>query len=128
MTSFAAVDPPDAPVPEGGYTQALSVEGATRLLFVSGQVPETRDGEVPEQFEAQCRLVWDNILAALREAGLGVRDLVKVTTYLSDRRHAAVNGEVRRQVLGDHRPALTVVVADIFDSRWLLEIEAIAAA
>jgi hypothetical protein len=29
--------------------------------------------------------------------------------------------------LGDHRPALTVIIADIYDSQWLLEIEAIAA-
>jgi hypothetical protein len=31
-------------------------------------------------------------------------------------------------VLGGHSPALTVIIADIFDSAWLLEIEAIAAA
>jgi enamine deaminase RidA (YjgF/YER057c/UK114 family) len=31
-------------------------------------------------------------------------------------------------VLGDRSPALTVVVAGIFDERWLVEIEAVAAA
>jgi len=31
-------------------------------------------------------------------------------------------------VLGDHRPALTVVLVGIFDEGWLLEIEAVAAA
>jgi 2-iminobutanoate/2-iminopropanoate deaminase len=128
VTTFASVDPPDAPEPLGGYTQALSVVGASRLLFVSGQVPETRAGDVPELFDAQCRLVWANIVAALRAADLEVTDLVKVTTFLSDRRYAEANGRVRREVLGDHRPALTVVVAEIFDSRWLLEIEAVAAA
>ena len=35
---------------------------------------------------------------------------------------------VRRRVLGDHEPALTVIIADIFDEAWLLEIEAIAVA
>ncbi|MCK2220063.1 RidA family protein [Actinomadura sp. ATCC 31491] len=128
MTTYDRIDPSDAPAPQGGYTQALAVAGASRLLFVSGQIPETPDGQVPEGFEAQCRLVWANVLAALRAAGMDVPNLVKVTTYLSDRAHAGTNGAVRREVLGDHRPALTVVVAGIFDPRWLLEIEAVAAA
>lgn len=39
-----------------------------------------------------------------------------------------VNAIVCREVLGGHSPALTVVIAGIFDEKWLLEIEAIAAA
>jgi hypothetical protein len=35
---------------------------------------------------------------------------------------------VRQEVLGTHRPALTVIITGIYDERWLLEIEAIAAA
>ncbi|MCG5220171.1 RidA family protein [Streptosporangium sp. KLBMP 9127] len=127
MPYFAHVDPADSPVAMGGYTQAMSVKGASHLLFVSGQIPESRSGEVPEDFEDQCRLVWHNLTAALTSAGLSVNDLVKVTTFLSDRRYAAINGDVRREILGDHRPALTVIITDIFDDRWLLEIEAIAA-
>jgi len=57
-----------------------------------------------------------------------VTDIVKVTTYLSSRDLAAASSQVRNEVLGDHRPALTVVVAEIFDPRWLLEIEVVAAA
>jgi 2-iminobutanoate/2-iminopropanoate deaminase len=52
---------------------------------------------------------------------------MKVTTDLS-RRYAETNSRVRREMLGDHRPALTVVIAGIFDERWLLEIDAIAGA
>jgi 2-iminobutanoate/2-iminopropanoate deaminase len=52
---------------------------------------------------------------------------VKVTTYLSDRRFGFENGELRREILGDRTPALTVIIAAIFDDSWLLEIEAIAA-
>jgi len=76
----------------------------------------------------QCRLVWANITAALDAAGMDVRNLVKVTTFLSDRRYAAANTAVRQQVLGDHEPALTVIITGIFDAKWLLEIEAVAAA
>jgi 2-iminobutanoate/2-iminopropanoate deaminase len=121
-------DPPDVPAPSGGYTNALEVGFGHRLLFISGQIPEDVDGIVPEDAESQCRLVWQYIVACLESAGMGVTDLVKVTTYLSSREVASANTRVRQEVLGDHQTALTVVIADIFDSRWLLEIDAVAAA
>jgi len=121
-------NPLGAPAAIGGYANAVEITDARRLLFISGQVPMSAEGRVPVGFGAQCRQVWANILECLDEAGLGVEHLVKITTYLSDRSYAEVNSSVRREVLGDHRPALTVVVASIFDEDWLLEIEAIAAA
>jgi 2-iminobutanoate/2-iminopropanoate deaminase len=51
---------------------------------------------------------------------------VKVTTYLSDRCFGAENGRLRQEILGDRTPAVTVIIAGIFDAAWLLEIEAIA--
>ena len=38
------------------------------------------------------------------------------------------NRRVRQEVLGERSPALTVIVTGIFDERWLVEIEAVAAA
>lgn len=59
---------------------------------------------------------------------MSLANLAKVTIFLSDRRHAVENREIRKSVLGEHTPALTVIIADIFDEKWLLEIEAIAVA
>lgn len=122
------IDPVTCPEATGGYVNALRVEGASRLLFISGQIPQTRDGRVPEGIEDRCRLVWTNLTATLTAAGMDVTHLVKVTTFLSDRGHADVNTAVRAEILGGHRPALTVIVAGIWDPAWLVEIEAIAAA
>lgn len=122
------VNAPDAPSPSGGYAQALEVTGADRLLFVSGQIPVTPDGAVPEAFADQARLVWANIEAQLRAAGMTLDNLVKVTIFLADRSHATENREVRKAVLGDRQVAMTVVIAGIFSEAWLLEIEAMAAA
>jgi len=121
------IDPVSVPEATGGYVNALEVVGASRLLFVSGQIPQTPDGQVPVGIEAQCRLVWANLMLTLEEAGVGATNLVKVTTFLSDREHAAVNTAVRQDVLGDHRPSLTVIITGIWDPAWLVEIEAIAA-
>lgn len=111
----------------GGYSAAYEVAGAKRTVYISGQVPDRPDGSLPEGFEAQCRQVWANIDAVLTQAGMTRRDLVKVTTYLSDRRDREVNARIRREVLGEHRPALTIIITGIYDPAWLLEIEAVAA-
>lgn len=122
------VNAPEAPSASGGYSQAVEVTGATRTLYVSGQVPVAQDGSVPETFDKQCRLAWRNVEAQLRAADMGLGDIAKVATFLADRRFADENSAIRRDVLGTLAPALTVVIAGIFDESWLLEIEVIAAA
>ncbi len=115
------------PRPSGGYSQAVEVTGYSRLLFISGQIPVDASDQAPADFESQARQVWKNIVLQLEAAGLTLDNLVKVTTFLGDRRHRDANGAIRREVLGDRAPALTVVVTGLYDPSWLLEIEAIAA-
>jgi enamine deaminase RidA (YjgF/YER057c/UK114 family) len=110
------------------YGQGAEVTDATRLLFVSGQVPADDDDHVPADFDDQCRLAWRNVLAVLAAAGLAAHNLVKVTVFLSDRRYREANARIRHEVLGGHSPALTVIITGIYDEAWLLEIEAVAAA
>ena len=83
---------------------------------------------MPTDFEAQAALVWANVLAQLSAANMVVENLVKITTFLSSREHSVQNREARKAALGSHAPALTVIITGIFDERWLLEIEAVAAA
>ena len=117
----------NAPQPRGGYSQAVRLEDFQRLLFVSGQVPLNSDDVLPDGFEAQARQVWLNIDAQLKAAGMSKTDIVKVTTYLADRHHTLENREIRNEYLGALAPAMTVVIAGIFDSGWLLEVDVIAA-
>lgn len=121
------VNGPDAPPASGGYAQAVRVEGARELLFVSGQIPVDVEGAVPAAFADQCRLVWRNVEAQLRAGGMELADIVKVTTFLSDRAYAAENSAIRREALAGLTPALTIIIAGIYDPAWLLEIEVIAA-
>jgi 2-iminobutanoate/2-iminopropanoate deaminase len=110
------------------YCQAHEVSGHSRLLFISGQVPADAEGRVPKDFRSQCRLAWSNVQAQLAAAQMTLDDLVKVTVFLSDRRHRQENFEVRHELLGARSPALTIVIAGTYDEAWLLEIEAVAAA
>ena len=122
------INAPDGPAAAGGYSQAVLVEGATRIVHVSGQIPEEADGTVPEGFEAQALLAWRNVERQLAAAGLGLGNIVKHTTFLSSRAFREANSRIRQEVLGDLAPALTVIIADIYDEAWLLEIEAVAVA
>ncbi len=124
---MTTVNADSAPRAAGGYSQAVAVSGAERLLFISGQIPENTAGNVPSEFSEQARLVWRNVFSQLGAAGMTVANLVKVTIFLSSREYAVQNRDIRQEVLGAHSPALTVIITGIFDEKWLLEIEAVAA-
>lgn len=126
--NLRSINAPDAPQPVGGYAQAMEVSGATRMLYISGQIPAAMDGYVPESFEDQARLTWANVIAQLRAAGMTLDNLVKVTIFLSDRKHIADYRKVRIEVLEGRQIGLTTIITGIFDEKWMLEIEAIAAA
>lgn len=118
----------DAPPPAGAYAQAVLATGATRILHISGQVPETPDRTVPAGFEAQARLVWKNIFAQLAAADMTADNIVKVTTLLTDRALMVENRAIRREMLGERMVASTLIIAGIADEAWMLEIEAVAVA
>lgn len=123
-----AINAPEVPAPSGGYAQVVEATGVQRIVHVSGQIPMALDGTVPSDFLGQSRQAWANVKAQLRAADMTLDNLVKATIFLSDRRYAAENRQVRNEVLGKRTPALTVIITDIFDESWLLEIEAVAMA
>ena len=117
-----------SPPVEGAYPQAVEVIAPTRWLYLSGQIPVAPDGSLAANFTSQCEQVWANVETQLTAAGMTLDNLVKVTTFLSDRRYALENREVRLRRLAGRQPALTVIITCIFDESWLVEIEAVAAA
>lgn len=127
--SRRTIDAPDAPdTAARRYAQAVEVSNATRTLYVSGQIPADRAGHVPGEFEGQARQVWANVEAQLRAADMSLDNLVKATIFLARYEHRDVNAKVRMDVLGERRPALSTIIAGIYDPAWLIEIEAIAVA
>jgi enamine deaminase RidA (YjgF/YER057c/UK114 family) len=117
-----------SPPVQGSYPQAVEVTAPTRWLYLSGQIPVAPDGSLAADFTGQCEQVWDNVETQLAAAGMTLDNLVKVTTFLSDRHRALENREVRVRRLAGRQPALTVIITDLFDEAWRVEIEAVAAA
>lgn len=113
---------------EVSYAQAHEISGFQRLLFISGQLPQCEKCVLPKDFDSQCRRAWANVEQQLQKAGMDFSNLVKVTTYLTDRRLRQRNYEIRHEILGKHTPALTVIIAELYEEGWMIEIEAVAAA
>jgi enamine deaminase RidA (YjgF/YER057c/UK114 family) len=117
----------DGPKTAGPYAHAISVAGATQLLFIGGQMGFDENRVTPPTFEAQARLAFGNVDKQLRAAGMTKENLVKVTVFLADRKHRNAMRDARNAYLDGHQIAFTCIVADIIDEQWFLEIEAYAA-
>ena len=118
----------DAPEPAGHYSQAVEVSGATRTLYMSGQVGSDSAGTVAEDITAQSRQVWANIVAQLRMAGMTMDNVVKIVTILPNIADLEASRAVRLDVLGERKPASTLIVGGLANPAWKIEIEAIAVA
>jgi enamine deaminase RidA (YjgF/YER057c/UK114 family) len=113
--------------PSIAFAQACEVSRFSRLMFVSGQVPEDENAHVPPDYPSQYRLAWANVERQLKAAGMSFDNLVKATIFLSDRSLIAQSKGLRASILGERTPAITIILCGIYDEKWLLEIEAVAA-
>jgi enamine deaminase RidA (YjgF/YER057c/UK114 family) len=126
-------NPPSLPTPVG-YSQIVEAR-AGRLIFIAGQVPVDAKGELvgPGDFEAQAGQAFDNLGNALKSVGCTPRDLVKVTVFMRDMNNLLAYRAARVKFFGSTTPAAApavtlVEVSRLYDSKIMLEIEAIAAA
>jgi enamine deaminase RidA (YjgF/YER057c/UK114 family) len=109
--------------PVVGFSRALI---AGEMVFVSGTAPVMPDGaDPPEDAYGQARRCLEIITAALAEAGAEPKHVVRTRMYLVRAEDWEEVARAHADLFGDVRPATTgVVVAALFDPRWLVEIEA----
>jgi 2-iminobutanoate/2-iminopropanoate deaminase len=111
-----------------GYTHAVVRAGTP--VFLTGQVAWDLDGNVVGvgDIATQVAKVWENLRAVLADLGAGVDDIVKLTTYTTDRAYRdAIGAERAKHFPAGELPASTfLVVAGLADPDLLVEIEAIA--
>jgi 2-iminobutanoate/2-iminopropanoate deaminase len=125
---MAEIRPHDIAAPAANYAHAVVTERAGRWLHTSGVVPVAPDGSTPDPLEDQADVVWANIAAMLRDAGMGPSDIVSVTTYVVVGEALAPVMAARDAALGDHRAASTLVtVPALARPEWRMEIAIVAA-
>jgi enamine deaminase RidA (YjgF/YER057c/UK114 family) len=115
-----------------GFSHGMLAPAGGRLLFVAGQTARDEDGNLhggnqPQEWEQCLR----NVAEVVRAAGGGVRDIGRLTIYVTDRADYLANltpiGRAYRRVMGNHYPAMALVeVKGLVDEGATVEIEATA--
>src|ERR1051325_9604422 len=88
--------------PPEPYCQVVK---AGSLVFIAGQVALDENWQVVGRGDplAQAEQVWKNLERAAEAAGGNVTDIVKITVFLADIRHAGAEMEVRARYFDDGR-------------------------
>lgn len=118
------------------YAPAVRVDGPARILFLSGctglplyhehpHLPE--ETVLPDDIGEQTRRAAENVRSVLETEGLGFRDIVKLTLYLTDMREVGGMHAVLHEYLGEWRPATTLVCVNSLSAPGArFELDAIA--
>jgi 2-iminobutanoate/2-iminopropanoate deaminase len=116
------------PAPTGLFSHGVETPPNARWLHIAGQCGIRPDGSLPKDFDGQAEQTFANIVAVLADAGMGVKDLVKFTVYLTRQEDQVPLRRHRQAFLGEHRPAQTMVrIVGLAVPDWLIEIDAVAA-
>jgi enamine deaminase RidA (YjgF/YER057c/UK114 family) len=114
--------------PQAEYTHAVEAPAGARLLAIAGQVGVDAKGKLADTFEGQAENAFANLQKVLADAGMGFGDVIKTTTYLTDRANLPKMAAIRKKYMGEAKPAATlVIVAGLADPGFLIEVEMTAA-
>ena len=145
IASGAAAETPKRVGPDASpISTSVSVPAGSRLVYISGTVPDVVDPKAPEgstarygDTETQTRSVLKKVETALIAQGLGLGDVVMMRVFLvapaGQRMDFAGMMKAYREFFGTpkqpNKPARsTMQVAGLVDPGWLVEIEVTAAA
>jgi len=117
---------PDAITPPASnYAQGVAVDGESTRVMVSGQCGVTPEGKILEGTQAQMRQAFANIIEVLKEGGLDVQNIIKVTVFLTNTDDIGLYRTIRDEMMQGHTCASTLlVVAALAHPDWTVEIEA----
>ena len=121
-----AIQPVDMADPRPRYTHGWRVGNA---VYVAGQLALDKAGKLvgPNDIGAQTRQIFENMKRILEGGGATLRDVVKVTVFVTDIRYREPYGEVRQEFFPVNPPASTLVqVSALAIPGALIEIEAVA--
>ncbi|QBR12669.1 RidA family protein [Sphingobacterium sp. CZ-2] len=113
------------PKANGHYSTAIV---SNHLLFVSGQLPISKEGKDYEnaEFEEQFNVVFHNLEDILLASSTNFQKVVKVTTYLSDVQYWKQFNALFADFIGKHKPVRTVIIVPELPQGYKLEVEIIA--
>ncbi len=130
MAKITRTNPEGISKPFASYSHVVTAEGAQKLVFCAGQVAADADGNVlpPDDFDAQAKMVMENLTKALAAGGAKISDVTKITIYIVNQHDVQKARGVLKTYFGEHPPGSTLcVLRGLAHPNFLIEIEAIAA-
>jgi enamine deaminase RidA (YjgF/YER057c/UK114 family) len=130
MAKITRTNPDGIAKPFSAYSHVVTAEGAQKLVFCAGQVAADVQGTVlpPDDFDAQAKMVIDNLTKALAGGGAKLADVVKITIYICNPHDVPKARKMLQTYFGPHPPGSTLcILRGLAHPNFLLEIEAIAA-
>lgn len=123
--AFEIINPQSLGGRPSGWNHGMLANKGGRILFVAGQIVPVGD------FVSQWDGALGRVMEVVRTAGGTPENIGRMVAYITDRPSYLANltplGEVHRQHMGRHYPAMAVVeVKSLMDSQALVEIEAVA--
>ena len=124
------ISPPGHPASRGTYSPGLLVEHAgCSTLYVTGQLAVDPDGEVVSPYDAaaQTEYVFTLIESILKAAGMNLKDVVKVQTFLTHMPDFEAFAPIRNRIFADSMPVSTLLeVKGLAREGCCVEIEVVA--
>jgi enamine deaminase RidA (YjgF/YER057c/UK114 family) len=111
------------------YSPAVVTEGG-RIVWLSGETTTTdlNGRDIKGDFEAQTRTIFALIDQTLKRAGGSLKDIVSLTTFLTDARNGQTYSKVRTEMFPDRNfpTSAQITVSNLAVPGMLIEIHAIA--
>lgn len=112
-----------------GFSQAWRVDGASSIVFASGQVSISSEGQLVGEgdFEAQVRQVFENLRTVVEQAGGTLDSVVKLTVFLTEISRLRDYTRIKAEFFAGAQPASTAVgVTALARPELMVEVEALA--
>src|SRR5258705_549154 len=112
MAKIARTNPEGISKPFSNYSHVVTAEGAQKLVFCAGQVAADVDGKVlpPDDFNAQAKMVMDNLTKALAAGGAKISDVTKITIYICNPHDVPKARGILQTYFAGHPPGSTLCI------------------
>ena len=114
---------------EWAFSHAWRVDGPRSTIYIAGQTGVAPDGEPIHagDFDAECRLMFENMREVCERAGASLDDVVKMTVFISDMSRIGDFTRIKREFFpGDGPTQSAIGVVTLALPELTLEVEAIA--
>src|SRR5262245_66049712 len=129
MAKLNRINPEGLSKPFANYSHVVTAEEGKKLVFCAGQVGADANGNVlpPNDFDAQAKMVMENLTKALAAGGAKISDVTKITIYICNPHDVPKARNVLQTYFTGHPPGSTLcILRGLANTNFLLEIEAIA--